>query len=87
MTNYAAVKFVKPECRATSPNKETSAAMVRPFYQTVPGKIGEASTARHTHGKAAQSRLRTLRRNMVRSWCGPAQPSEIDENREVVQAT
>ena len=45
-TKCAAVKlFVKPECRATSPNREIPATLVRPCVQNVPGKIGEASLA------------------------------------------
>jgi len=53
-TKCTGVKLVKSECRGTSPNREIQNRLVRPCVHNVPGKIGEASPAGYTHGKAAQ---------------------------------
>ena len=65
-----------PECRTTSPNREIPALLVQPSVQNAPGKIGEASLAGYTQGKAAQTSSKGhvewlhLQPSLVPSWCG-----------------
>ena len=64
------------ECRTTSPEREISATAVRSRDRNAPRKIGEASPAGYTHGKAAQRSTEDqvvglyLLPGLVPSWCG-----------------
>ena len=66
------MKFVNPECRATSPNREIPATLVRPDGQNAPGKVDKPRRTDYTQGKAAlqdQVARFYLRPALVPSWC------------------
>ena len=78
------------KCRATFPNREISAMLVRPCDHNVPRKLGEASPAGYTHRKATQKSSKDqvewlhLRPCSVPSWCGASRTIHpIAENCEV----
>jgi len=62
-------------CRATSPNREISAAMAWPCDHNVPRKISEASPAGYIHRKAAQVAWLHLRPCLIRLDVEPAELS------------
>jgi len=75
-------------CRATSPNREISATLVRGCVQNVPRKTGKAGPVSCTHGEAAQKLSKDhvvrlhLRLGLARYRMKPEELSKFDENRE-----